>query len=52
MQLQFSKHDFFPKFNFCISLPRIKLFFTEKGNQKFPDSKMRWKEEAEKFSLS
>ena len=28
------------------------LFFTEKGNSAFSNSKMRWKEESEKFSLS
>ena len=41
--------QFFLKFNFVHFTPRIKLFFTEKGNLKFSDSKMRWKDESEKF---
>ena len=32
--------------------PQIKIFFAEKGNLKFSDSKVRWKEESEKFSPS
>ena len=42
------------KFNFSHFILRIKLFFffAEKGNLKFIDSKMRWEEESEKFSLS
>ena len=48
----FIPYDVFLKFKFLYSTPRIELFFTEKGNLKFSDSKMRWKEESEKFSLS
>ena len=35
-------------------IPQVTLFFEERenpGNQKFPDSKMLWREESEKFSL-
>ena len=35
-------HDFL-KFNLLESSPQVWLFFVEKGNQKFSDSKMRWK---------
>ena len=42
----------FLKFNFSHFSPQVRLFFLEKGNLKFSDSKMRWKEESEKFSLS
>ena len=37
---------------FHISLPQERLFFAEKGNLKLWDSKMSWREESEKFSLS
>ena len=48
----FIPYDVFLRFKFLYSTPRIELFFTEKGNLKFSDLKMRWKEESEKFSLS
>ena len=32
--------------------PQVRLFFLKKGNLKFSNSKMRWGEESEKFSLS
>ena len=35
---------------FHISL-RVRLFFVAKGNLKFSDLKMRWREKSEKFSL-
>ena len=38
----------FSEFNSSHFTPQIKLFFAEKGNVKFSDSKMRWKEESER----
>ena len=43
---------FFWSFIFHISLPRLGYFSYKKGNQKFSDSKIRRREESEKFSLS
>ena len=40
------------KFNFSHFAIQLTLFFLEKGNLKFLDSKMLWTEEPEKFSLS
>ena len=34
------------------SYAQVKLYFVEKGNLKFSDSKMRWREESEEFSVS
>ena len=42
----------FLKFNFSHFTHQIKQIFAEKGNLKFSDAKMRWKEESEKFSIS
>ena len=39
-------------FNFSYFTPREWLFLAEKGNLKLSDSKMSWREESEKFSLS
>ena len=44
--------DQFLKFKFFDFTRQIKLIFAEKGNLKFSDAKMRWKEESEKFLLS
>ena len=40
------------KFNFSHFSSQVSLFFVEKRNLKCSDSKMRWREESEKFSLS
>ena len=48
--LRFSEHGF-NVWHFTPRPRQIKLFFAEKENLKFSDSKMRWKEESEKFSL-
>ena len=42
----------FWSFIFHIFLPRLGYFSYKKGNQKFSDSKIRRREESEKFSLS
>ena len=41
----------FSEDNFWHFTLHLKLFFAEKGNLKFWDSIMRWKEDSEKFSL-
>ena len=46
-----NSYDFL-KFNFSRFTPQIRLFFVEKGNLKFSESKMRCREESEKLSLS
>ena len=43
---------YFLKFKLQIPLSRIGCFWRKKGNLKFSDSKMRWREESENFSLS
>ena len=40
------------KFDFFIFTTQVTLFFLERRNLKFSDSKMWWREESEKFSLS
>ena len=40
------------KFNFSHFSTQVSLFFVEKRNLKCSDSKMRWREESEKFSPS
>ena len=40
------------EFNVSHFTPQINLFFVERGNLKFPESKMRFREESEKFSFS
>ena len=40
------------KLNFLHFSPQINLFFVEKRNLKFSDSKMRWREESENVLLS
>ena len=46
-----TKYDFLT-FNFSYFTPREWLFLAEKGNLKLSVSKMSWREESEKFSLS
>ena len=52
MTVPFMYNFRFSEVNFSHFTLQIKLFFEEKGNLKFSDSKMRWKEESENFSLS
>ena len=42
----------FLKFNLSPVTPQVKLFFLVKGNLKFSEPKMRYREESEKLSLS
>ena len=43
-----------PRMFYSHFTPQVTVFFEERGNpgnQNFSDSKMRWREESEKFSL-
>ena len=56
-RLKFSRWPFhscndFLKFDFSQFILQVRLFFLEKENLKFSDSKMRWREESTKFLIS
>ena len=50
-RLSNNPYDFL-KFKFYISLPKLGYFLEKKGNLKFSDSKMLWREVSENVSLS